>query len=61
MNAELKKFLLFMGICAYIVGVLGTFGWLIYHRAWVILAGAVVVAVIAFPKALSWLKELTNG
>lgn len=57
----LKKFGMFFLLFLTIVGALGTIGWLIYSKAWVILAGALVVDGWAAKPYINAVKQFING
>lgn len=54
-----KKILSFFGLCAYAVGAIGGVGYAIYGKGWFIAACVAVLAVLAFPKAKEFFKNLT--
>lgn len=54
----MRKFLCFFALCAYVVGAIGGFGYALYSRAYFIAACVVALAVMAFPKARDFFKEL---
>jgi len=55
-----KKILRFFGLFAYAVGAIGGFGYSMYCKAYFIAVCVVVLAVMAFPTAQKWFKELTD-
>lgn len=54
------KFGNFFGLCAYVLGAIGGFGYAMYSKAYLIAACIVVLAVMAFPKAKEWFKGLVG-
>lgn len=48
----------FFGLCAYVLGAIGGFGYALYSKAYLIAACIVILAVMAFPKAKEWWKGL---
>lgn len=54
----MRKFYCFFALCAYVVGAIGGFGFAMYSRAYFIAACVVALAVMAFPKARDFFKEL---
>ena len=54
-----KKILSFFGLCVYAVGVLGGLGFSLVGHGWFIAACVAVLAVLAFPKAKEFFKNLT--
>lgn len=57
----LKKIGMFFLLFLTIVGALGTIGWLIYSKAWVILAGALIVDGWAAKPFISAVKRFLDG
>ena len=45
-----EEFFSFIMICLYILGVIGGLGWTLYSGGYVIAAGVVAVAYMAWPK-----------
>lgn len=56
-----KKILWFFALFLAIVGCIGTIGWLIYSKAWVILIGALIVDAFAAPTWWEKVKWLIKG
>ena len=54
------KFGSFFGLCAYVLGALGGFGYAIYSKAYLIAVCIVVLAWMAFPKAKEWFNDLNS-
>ena len=48
----------FFGLFAYVVGAIGGFGYACYCKAYVIAVCIILLAVMAFPTAKKWFKEL---
>ena len=55
----MKKVVSFFGLCAYAVGSIGGFGLAMYGKGYFIALCVVALAVMAFPKAKEFFKELT--
>lgn len=55
-----KKILQFFGLCAYVVGAIGGFGYAVYSKTGFVAACIVVLAVMAFPTAKEWFKSLNS-
>lgn len=55
------KFGNFFGLCAYVLGAIGGFGYAMYSKAYLIAACIVILAVMAFPKAKEWWKKMIDG
>ena len=51
-----KQFLSFIGICAYVMGTIGGFGFSVYGGSWPVAIAVVILAVIAWPTV----KKLWN-
>lgn len=56
----MKKLISFFGLCFYIVGALGGFGYACYCHKYFIAVCVAVLAVLAFPKAKAFYNELTH-
>lgn len=56
----MKKLIAFAGLCAYMVGSIGGFGYAVYSRAYFIAACVLALAVMAFPTFKSFWKELNS-
>ena len=56
----MKKFILFFAIFLSIIGGIGSFGYAIYLKEWVIAAGVLVVCFAAFPTIKNWVNKLIN-
>lgn len=55
----IKKLLHFFGLAAYAVGSIGGFGIAMYNKEYVIAVCVVILAVMAFPTAKEFFKDLT--
>ena len=55
-----KKFLHFFGLAAYAVGSIGGFGVAMYDKEYVIGVCVAALAVMAFPTAKKFFKDLTE-
>ena len=51
-----KQFLSFIGICAYVMGTIGGFGFSVYGGSWPVAISVLILAVMAWPTA----KKLWN-
>ena len=56
----MKKFILFFAIFLSIIGGIGSFGYALYLKEWVIAIGVAVVCFAAAPKIIQWVKKLIN-
>lgn len=57
----MKKALYFFGAFLAIVGGLGSLGYLLAAKEWVIAAGVVLVCIAAVPTIKKWIDYLING
>jgi len=55
-----KKPIYFFGSFLAIVGGIGSLGYLIWLKEWVVAAGVVVVCIAAFPTLKKWIKNILN-
>ena len=56
----MKKFILFFAIFLSIIGGIGSFGYALYLKEWVIAIGVAIVCFAAAPKIIQWVKKLIN-
>lgn len=56
----MKKFILFFAIFLSIIGGIGSFGYLVWQKEWVIAAGVLVVCFAASPTIKNWVNKLIN-
>lgn len=56
----MKKALYFFGAFLAIVGGLGSLGYLLAAKEWVIAAGVAIVCFAAAPTIIGWWKKLTD-
>lgn len=54
-----KKFLYFLGVLAYILGVVGGIACAGYMKSWAVIIPIIVLAAMAFPVAREWFKKLS--
>ena len=59
-QSEMKKFILFFAIFLSIIGGIGSFGYLVWQKEWVIAAGVLVVCFAASPTIKNWVNKLIN-
>ena len=57
----IKKFGSFFGMCAYIVGAIGGFGFAMYNKAYFIAVCVLLLAAMAFPTLKKFFKNLTEA
>lgn len=55
-----KQFLSFIGICAYVMGIIGGFGFSVYGGSWPVAIAVLILAVMAFPTAKQLWKNLNS-
>lgn len=55
---DMKNFIYFFCLFAYIVGAIGGFGISVYNREWHIAISIVILAAMAFPTAKKMFKSL---
>lgn len=58
-ESVMKKIGYFFGLCAYVIGSIGGFGYAAYCKAWFIAVCIVVLAYMAFGTAKAWFRGLT--
>ena len=56
----MKKILYFFSSFLAVIGGIGSFGYAIYLKEWVIAIGVAVVCFAAAPKIIQWVKKLIN-
>lgn len=56
----MKKVLIFLGLCLYILGVFGGIGYALYGGSYPIALGIVVLSCIGFPTVKKWWKILSE-
>lgn len=56
----MKKILYFFGSFLAVIGGIGSFGYLVWQKEWVIAAGVLVVCFAASPTIKNWVNKLIN-
>ena len=56
----MKKILYFFGSFLAVIGGIGSFGYFVWQKEWVIAAGVLVVCFAAFPTIKNWVNKLIN-
>ena len=56
----MKKFGCFFGLFAYLMGSIGSLGYVLYCKQYVIAIALAVVICMAYPTAKKWLKEILS-
>lgn len=60
MNNEVKKILYFFLSFLWVVGAIGSLGYLLWMKEWVIAIGLVIVIVPSVPKIKEWVKFILS-
>ena len=55
-----KQFISFLGICAYVMGTIGGFGFSAWGGSWPVAIAVLILAVMAFPTAKQLWKNLNS-
>lgn len=55
-----KQFLSFIGICAYVMGTIGGFGFSVYGGSWPVAIAVLILAFMAWPTAFNYWKYLND-
>lgn len=56
----MKKFLYFFGSFLAMIGGIGSFGYLVWKKEWVIAMGVLVVCFAAYPTIKEWVMKLIH-
>jgi hypothetical protein len=56
----MKKFISFIMICLYVLGVIGGLGWALYSGGYMIAVGVCAVAYMAWDKMVEYYHNLTD-
>lgn len=57
---NIKNFVLLIKLFLYLMGAIGGFGYACYYKAYVIAIAVVELAIMAFPTAKKWWKEMND-
>ena len=60
MNNEVKKILYFFLSFLWVVGAIGSLGYIIWMKEWVVAIGLVIVVVPSVPKIKEWVKFILS-
>lgn len=60
MNNEVKKILYFFLSFLWVVGAIGSLGYILWMKEWVIAIGLVIVIVPSVPKIKEWIKFILS-
>ena len=61
MSNEIKKILYFFLSFLWVVGAIGSLGYILWMKEWVIAIGLVIVIVPSVPKIKEWIKFLLSN
>lgn len=61
MNNEVKKILYFFLSFLWVVGAIGSLGYILWMKEWVIAIGLVIVVVPSVPKIKEWIKFILSN
>ena len=61
MSNEVKKILYFFLSFLWVVGAVGSLGYIIWMKEWVIAIGLVIVIVPSVPKIKEWIKFILSN
>ena len=61
MSNEVKKILYFFLSFLWVVGAIGSLGYLLWMKEWVIAIGLVIVIVPSVPKIKEWIKFILSN
>ena len=61
MSNEVKKILYFFLSFLWIVGAIGSLGYILWMKEWVIAIGLVIVVVPSVPKIKEWVKFILSN
>ena len=61
MSNEVKKILYFLLSFLWVVGAIGSLGYILWMKEWVIAIGLVIVIVPSVPKIKEWVKFILSN
>ena len=61
MSNEVKKILYFFLSFLWVVGAIGSLGYILWMKEWVIAIGLVIVVVPSVPKIKEWIKFIISN
>ena len=61
MSNEVKKILYFFLLFLWVVGAIGSLGYILWMKEWVIAIGLVIVIVPSVPKIKEWVKFILSN
>ena len=61
MSNEVKKILYFFLSFLWVIGAVGSLGYILWMKEWVVAIGLVIVIVPSVPKIKEWIKFILNN
>ena len=61
MSSEVKKILYFFLSFLWVIGAIGSLGYILWMKEWVIAIGLVIVIVPSVPKIKEWIKFILGN
>ena len=61
MNNEVKKILYFFLSFLWVIGAVGSLGYILWMKEWVVAIGLVIVVVPSVPKIKEWVKFILSN
>ena len=61
MSNEVKKILYFFLLFLWVVGAIGSLGYILWMKEWVVAIGLVIVVVPSVPKIKEWVKFILSN
>ena len=61
MSNEVKKILYFFLSFLWVVGAIGSLGYILWMKEWVIVIGLVIVIIPSVPKIKEWIKFILSN
>ena len=61
MSNEVKKILYFFLSCLWVIGAVGSLGYILWMKEWVVAIGLVIVIVPSVPKIKEWIKFILSN
>ena len=61
MSSEVKKILYFFLSFLWVIGAIGSLGYILWMKEWVVAIGLVIVIVPSVPKIKEWIKFILSN
>ena len=61
MSSEVKKILYFFLSFLWVIGAIGSLGYILWMKEWVVAIGLVIVVVPSVPKIKEWVKFILSN